>query len=88
MEFNVALKSINNNINMMNTLENPMKIYPQVTVYNLFQTDIWKNKKSRVFFGSFSSFEKAKQAANDLELYNFESEIVILEVVVDEVWND
>jgi hypothetical protein len=36
-------------------------------IYNVFQTDIWKNKKLRVFFGSFYSFEKANQAANDLE---------------------
>jgi hypothetical protein len=63
----------------MNTPETPIKIY------NLFQTDIWKSKASRIFFGSFSSFEKANQAAKDLKLYDFESEIVILEVVVDEV---
>jgi hypothetical protein len=56
-------------------------------IYNLFQTDIWKNKKSRVFFGSFSSFEKAKQAAKDLELYSYESDVVILEVVLDEIFD-
>lgn len=65
----------------MNTLENPLRIF------NLFQTDIWKNKKSRVFFGSFSSFENANQAAKDLKLYNFESDVVILEVVVDEIFD-
>lgn len=69
----------------MNTLENPIKIYQQGTLFNRFQTDIWKSKKSRVFFGSFSSFEKANQAAKDLDLYNFESAIVILEVVIDEI---
>jgi hypothetical protein len=58
-----------------------------VIINNLFQTDIWKNKKSRVFFGSFSSFEKANQAAKDLELYSYESDVVILEVVVDEVFD-
>jgi hypothetical protein len=59
----------------------------KLIIYNLFQTDIWKNKKSRVFFGSFSSFEKANHAAKDLELYNYERDVVILEVVVDEVWH-
>lgn len=66
----------------MNTPENN-----PITVFNLFQTDIWKNKKSRVFFGTFSSFENANQAAKDLELYSYESDIVILEVAVDEVWD-
>lgn len=66
----------------MNTLDKK-----PVTVFNLFQTDIWKNKTSRVFFGSFSSFEKANQAAKYLELYNYESDVVILEVVVDEIWD-
>lgn len=76
----LPLKSINNNINTMNTPDkNPIKIF------NLFQTDIWKNKKSRIFFGSFSSFEKAFQAAKDLDLYSYESDVVILEVVVDEI---
>jgi hypothetical protein len=58
-----------------------------IIIYNLFQTDLWKSKKSRVFSGSFSSFEKALQAAKDFDLYNFDSEIVILDVVIDEIWD-
>jgi hypothetical protein len=58
-----------------------------IIIYNLFQTDIWKNKKSRVFLGSFSSFEKANQAAKEFELYNYESDVVILEVVIDKIWD-
>ncbi len=58
-----------------------------IIIYNLFQTDIWKSKNLRVFFGSFSSFEKANQAAKDLELYSYESDVVILEVVVDEIFD-
>ncbi|MES2797059.1 MAG: hypothetical protein V4683_13905 [Bacteroidota bacterium] len=57
-----------------------------ISIYNLFQTDIWKSKNSMVFFGSFSSFEKANKAANDLELYAFETDVVILEVGLDEVF--
>ena len=53
-------------------------------VFILFQTDLHKSKRSRVLFGVFSSFEKANKAAKDNDLYNIDSEVVIIEAILDE----
>ena len=52
--------------------------------YILFQTDKWKSADSKVFFGVFTSFENANQAAKDNDLYSFESEVVIEETILDQ----
>lgn len=49
----------------------------------LFQTDQWKTKRSRVFFGVFSSFDAANQAAKTNDLYSCDSEVVIIECETD-----
>lgn len=55
-----------------------------MNVYVLFQTDVWKTHTSRVFFGVFSSFDAANQAAKDNDLYSDDSEVDIIEVELDE----
>lgn len=51
--------------------------------YILFQTDVHKTKSSRVFFGIFSTEEKAITAAKENDLYNCLSEVVIIECDID-----
>lgn len=52
-------------------------------VFVLFQTDVWKTHKSRVFFGVFSSFEAANQAAKDNDLYTPDGCVDIVDVELD-----
>lgn len=51
--------------------------------YILFQTDVHKIKSSRVCFGVFSTEEKAITAAKKNDLYNYLSEVVIIECDID-----
>ncbi len=53
------------------------------TVYILFQTDIYKTKSSRVYFGVYSSEERAIEAAKKNDLYTHQAEVVILECEID-----
>jgi hypothetical protein len=53
-------------------------------VYVLFQTDVWKSKASRVFFGVFSSEKKALKAAIKNDLYLGKVEVEIIEVELNE----
>ena len=48
-------------------------------VYILFQTDVHKSKSSRVCFGVYSTEEKAITAAKENDLYDYRSELVIIE---------
>lgn len=48
-------------------------------VYVLFQTDIWKTKSSRVFFGVFLYKSAAIHAAKVNDLYANESQVDIIE---------
>lgn len=48
-------------------------------VYVLYQTDIWKSNKSRVFFGVFPHKTEAIEAAKENGLYTNESEVEIVE---------
>lgn len=48
-------------------------------VYVLFQTDIWKTKSSRVFFGVFPYKNAAIDAAKENGLYTNESEVEVVE---------
>lgn len=48
-------------------------------VYVLFQTDIWKTKSSRVFFGAFQCRTTAIDAAEKNGLVTYNSDIEIIE---------
>lgn len=52
-------------------------------VFILFQTDIHKTKKSRVFCGVFGTEVEAIDAARDNGLYSRESEVVIIETTLN-----
>lgn len=54
-----------------------------MTNFVLFQTDIYKSKKSRVFFGVFSTEVKAIDAAKENDLYTHDAEVVIIECETD-----
>ena len=51
--------------------------------YILFQTDIYKSKRSRVCFGLYSTKVKAIDAAKENDLYSHQSEVVIIECEID-----
>ena len=53
-------------------------------LYLLYQTDIWKNKSSYVCFGVFDSFEHANEQAKKNNLYNYNSEVVIQPVKINQ----
>lgn len=53
-------------------------------VFALFQTDVHRTRSSRVFFGVFDSFDAANQAAKDNDLYDYRSEIVIVEAELNQ----
>ncbi len=54
------------------------------TCFVLIEADIYKSKFSRVFLGVFSSFEKANSYAKKNNCYTDKSEVVILEVELDQ----
>lgn len=51
--------------------------------YILFQTDIYKSKRSRVCFGVYSSEVKAIDAAKENDLYTHQAEVEIIECEID-----
>ena len=52
-------------------------------LFILYQTDNWKSKASRVCFGVFDTRAKAIDSAKWQELYNHNSEVVVLEVTLN-----
>ena len=54
-----------------------------MTIYVLFQADVWKSIRSRVFFGVFSTEAKAIDAAKENGLYTHDAEVVIIECDID-----
>lgn len=56
------------------------------TIYLLFQTDVWKTKSSRVFFGAFDSERKAIDAAKENDLFNDDAEVLVLETTLNEFY--
>jgi hypothetical protein len=52
-------------------------------LFILYQTDIWKSKISRVFFGIFDSIPKAIDCAKYKGLYCHNAEVVIEEVTLN-----
>ena len=55
----------------------------KTTIYVLFQTDVWKTYKSRVFCGVFSTKVKAIDAAKANDLYRSDAVIQIVECELD-----
>lgn len=52
-------------------------------VFILFQTDIYKSRASRIFFGVFSTEAKAIDHAKENGLYIHTAEVVIIECETD-----
>lgn len=55
-----------------------------MTIYLLFQTDNWKSRALRVFFGAFDSRTKALDYAKYNELYWYNSEVVVVEFMLNQ----
>ena len=55
-----------------------------MTLFIPYQTDIWKSKASRVFFGVFDSRAKAVDCAKYHGLYTTTSEVVVDEVFLNQ----
>ena len=55
-----------------------------MSIFLLFQTDTWKSKASRVFFGAFDSRTKALDYAKYNELYWCNSDVEVVEVVINQ----
>ncbi|MFC4740442.1 hypothetical protein ACFO3U_10595 [Flavobacterium ponti] len=55
-----------------------------MSIFLLFQTDTWKSRASRVFFGAFDSRIKALDYAKYNELYWCNSDVVVVEVVLNQ----
>ena len=54
-----------------------------MTLFILYQTDIWKTKSSRVFFGVFDSRNKAADCAKYHGLSSNNTQVVIEEVTLN-----
>ena len=55
-----------------------------MSVFLLFQTDSWKSKASRVFFGVFDSRKKALDFAEYNELCWCNSKVLVVEVKLNQ----
>jgi hypothetical protein len=55
-----------------------------MNLFILYQTDVWKSKASRVCFGVFDTRNKAIDSAKWQQLYDCNSEIVILKVTLNQ----
>ena len=55
-----------------------------MTLFILYQTDTWKSKASRIFFGIFDSRNKAIDTAKYYGLYCPSAEVVIEEVTLNQ----
>ena len=56
----------------------------QMSIFLLFQTDTWKSRASRVFFGAFDSRAKALDYAKYNDLYWCNSDVIIVEVLLNQ----
>lgn len=54
------------------------------TVFVLFQTDVHRTRRSRVFCGVFLSKLEAVNAAKENDLYTCDSEVEIVEATLNE----
>jgi hypothetical protein len=55
-----------------------------MTLFILYQTDTWKSKASRIFFGIFDSRNKAIDIAKYYGLYCKSCKVVIEEVTLNQ----
>lgn len=55
-----------------------------MTLFILYQTDVWKTKSSRIYFGIFDSRSKANDIAKYNGLYTSGAEVVIEEVTLNQ----
>lgn len=55
-----------------------------MTLFSLYQTEIWKSKTSRIYFGVFDSREKAKDCAKYYGLYAKNAKVIIEEVALNQ----
>jgi hypothetical protein len=53
-------------------------------LFILYQTDIWKSKTSRIYFGVFDCREKAKDCAKYYGLYLPNAKVIIEEVALNQ----
>lgn len=54
-----------------------------MTLFVLFQTDIYKSRASHIFFGVFSTEAKAIDRTKENGLYTHTAEVVIIECEID-----
>lgn len=52
-------------------------------LFILYQTDVWKSKASRIFYGIFDSRPKARDCAKYYGLYESNAKVVIEEVTLN-----
>ena len=55
-----------------------------MTLFILYQTDLWKSKTSRVFFGIFDCRKKAVDFAKYHGLYSNHDKVLIVEVALNQ----
>ncbi len=55
-----------------------------MTLFILYQTDVWKTKSSRIYFGIFDRRIKAVDIAKYNGLYTSGAEVVIEEVTLNQ----
>jgi hypothetical protein len=55
-----------------------------MTLFILYQTDRWKTKSSRVFYGVFDSRDKARDCANYFGLYVPKTKVIIEEITLNQ----
>lgn len=55
-----------------------------MTLFILYQTDVWKTKSSRIYFGIFDSRDKAVDIAKYNGLYTSDTKVVIEEVILNQ----
>ncbi|MGV9003279.1 hypothetical protein [Flavobacterium sp.] len=53
-------------------------------IFILYQTDTWKSRASRVFFGIFDTRDKAMDYAKYNELYQYNAAVVVVEVALNQ----
>jgi hypothetical protein len=58
-----------------------------IKLYILYQTDIWKNKTSRIFFGIFDCRYKALDSAKYTLLYSQNAKVIVEEVTINQFEN-
>ena len=55
-----------------------------MSIFFYFQTDNWKSRASRVFFGAFDSRNKAVDFAKYNELFCYNAEVEIVEASLNQ----